>query len=180
MSFSATETLDTTNDDPPPVRLKSVSHLPDSLKDCFRKRFGSLPTSASTLSQLTIAGITYSVASKHIGNSCILLRSPSTDIFLPARIEYIVQFVSENDISSITTLVAVQQFKRRDTRSDPFASYPLLQTQMWSPELGTLELHPVNDIVCHFACSTMLWEGEKVMVVVSLSRVCSYFISHQS
>src|SRR5271168_4274585 len=91
MSFLATETLHTTNNDLPPVQLKSVSYLPDSLKDCFRKCFGSLPTSASTLSQLTNARITYSIASKHVGNSSILLGSPS--IFLPARIEYIVQFV---------------------------------------------------------------------------------------
>ena len=108
-------------------------------------------------------------------NSCILLGSPSTDIFLPPQIEYIVQFASKNDI---TTLVAVQQFKQHDTWSDPFSSYPLLQTQMWSPELGTIELHPVNNILCHFASSTMLWEGERVMVVVSLSCVWFYFISY--
>ena len=104
-----------------------------------------------------------------------MLGSPSTDIFLPARIKYIVQFSSKNDI---TTLVVVQQFKQHDTRSDPFSSHPLLQTQMWSPELGTPELHPVNDILCHFASSTMRWEGERVMVVVSLSCVCFYFISY--
>ena len=180
MSFSATETLDTTDNDLPPVQLKLISHLPDSLKDCFWEHFGSLPTSASTLSQLTIAGITYSVASRHTGNSCIFLGSPSMDVFLPAQIEYIIQFVSKNNISSVTTLVAVRQFKQHDTLSDPFSSYPLLQAQMWSPELGTLKLNPVNNIHCHFACSTMLWEGEKVMVAVSLSHVCSYLISHQS
>ena len=107
MSFSATETLDTTDDDLPPVQLKPISHLPDSLKDCFQKHFGSLPTSASTLSQLTIAGITYSVASRHTGNSCISLGSPSMDVFLPAQIEYTIQFASKNNISSVTTLVAV-------------------------------------------------------------------------
>ena len=42
MSFLATETLDTTNNDLPLVQLKLISHLPDSLKDCFRKCFGSL------------------------------------------------------------------------------------------------------------------------------------------
>ena len=84
MSFSVTETLDPTDNDLPPVQLNPVSHLPDSLEDCFQKHFGSLPMSTSTLSQLTITGITYSIASKHIGNSCILLGSPSMDIFLPA------------------------------------------------------------------------------------------------
>ena len=127
MSFLATETLDTTDDDPPPVQLKLISHLPDSLKDCFWKCFGSLSTSTSTLSQLTISGITYSVASRHTGNSCVFLGSPSMDVFLPAQIEYIVQFVSKNDNSSVTTLVAVWQFKQHDTWSDPFSSYSLLQ-----------------------------------------------------
>ena len=73
MSFLATETLDPTNNDLPLAQLNPVSHLPDSLKDCFQKHFDSLPMSASTLSQLTITGITYSIASKYIGNSCILL-----------------------------------------------------------------------------------------------------------
>ena len=141
----------------------------------MRRHLGSLPTSASILSQLTVAGITYSVASKHRGNSCVLLDSPSKAIFLPARIEYIVQFVFDNDISSLITLVAVRRFKRHNTSSDPFSGYPLLRTQIWSLELGNLELHPVNAVQCHFACSTMLWEGEKVTVVVSLSRVCFSF-----
>ena len=73
-----------------PIRLKSISYLPDSLKDGILKHLGYLPTSASTLSMLTIAGITYSVALKHSGNSCILLKSPPEAIFLPAQIEHIV------------------------------------------------------------------------------------------
>ena len=114
-----------------------------------------------------------------IKNMACNMGSPSMDIFLPAWIEYIVQFVSENNISSVTTLVAVWQFKQHDTQSDLFSNYPLLQTQIWSPELGTLELHLINNIPCHFACSTMLWEDEKVMVVVSLSHVC-LILSHIS
>ena len=54
--------------------------------------------------------------------------------------------------------------------------HPMLQTQIWSLELGTLKLHPVDIIQCHFAHSTMQWEGKKVMVTVSLSRVHSHFI----
>jgi hypothetical protein len=143
----------------------------------MRRHLGSLPTSASMLSQLTVAGLTYSVASKHSGNSCVLLSSPSNAVFLPARIECIVQYVSDDDNSSIITLVAVRRFKRPDTASDPFSRYPLLRTQIWSPEVGDLELHSVNAIHCHFACSTILWEGEKVMVAVSLSRVRSFSVS---
>ena len=86
LSFSATEALDSTDDDDLLlVHLKPVSQLPDPLKDCMWKHFGSLPISASILSQLTVAGLTYSVASRNSGNSCVLLdSSPSKDIFLPA------------------------------------------------------------------------------------------------
>jgi hypothetical protein len=181
MSLSGTEALDSTDDqDLPPVQLKSLFHLPDPLKDCIRKHFGSLPASASALSQLTVAGITYSVASKHIGNSCVLLTSASQAVFRPAQIEHIVQFVSEDDVSSVKTFIAARRFKQTHTQSDPFSVYPLLRTQIWSPALGSLELHPINTIQCHFARSTMLWEGEKVMVMVSLSRVCSHSVSFQS
>ena len=169
MGFSG-EALDSSDDgDLPPVILKSISYLPDSLKDCIPKHLGYLPASASTLSHLTVDGLTYSVASKHIGNSCIL--SPSKTVFLPAQIEHIVQFVSNNNLSAVNTLVAVRRFKQLNNHSDPFSIYPLLRTQIWSCELGALELHPVSAIQCHFACSTMLWEGERVMVMVSLSRV---------
>lgn len=164
------EALDGSDDgDPPPIVLKSMSYLPDSLKDCILNHLGYLPTSASTLSHLTVAGITYSTASKHRGNSCVLLDSRSKSVFLPAQIEHIVQFVSNNE--GVNTLVAVRRFKRLNNHSDPFSIYPLLRTQIWSRDLGGLELHPVSAIQCHFACSTILWEGEQVMVMVSLSRV---------
>jgi hypothetical protein len=177
LAFSG-QTLDSSDDeDLPPIKLKSISYLPDSLKDCIQRCLGYLPTSASALSLLTVAGATYSVASKHSGNSCILLDSPSKTVFLPARIEHIVQFVSNNNI--LNTLVAIRRFKQHNIRSDPFSIYPLLRTQIWSCELGNLELHPVTAIQCHFACSTMLWEGEQVMVVVSLSRVRLHFLSFQ-
>lgn len=179
MSLSGTKDLDGTDDqDSSPVQMRSISYLPDSLKECIRKHCGSLPTNASILSQLTVAGITYSIFSKHSGNSCILLGSASQA--MPAQIEHIVQFVSKDDISSVKTFVAVRRFKRHDTLSDPFSVYPLLQTQIWSLELGALELHPINAIQCHFARSTMLWEGEKVMIMVSLFRVSSYSILLQS
>ena len=109
---------------------KSISYLPDSLKDSILKHLGYLPTSASTLSMLTVAGITYSLALKNSGNSCILLQSPPKAIFLPAQIEHIIWFVSNDNISSVT-LVAVQRFKWFNW-SDPFSFYPLLQTQVWS------------------------------------------------
>jgi hypothetical protein len=176
MSLSATEALDSTDDQEllQPMQLKSVSSLPSPLKDSIRQHFGSLPASASILSHLTIAGITYSAVSKHIGNSYVLLNSTSQAAFLPVQIQYIVQLNFKGEIS---TFIVVQRFKQHNTQFDPFSHYPLLRTQLWSPELGALELHPIEDIQCHFACSTMLWEGKKVLVVVSLSRVCFHSIS---
>ena len=53
---------------------------------------------------LTDAGITYSIASKHSGNSCILLGSPPETDFLLAQIEHIIQFVSNNILN---TMVAI-------------------------------------------------------------------------
>ena len=100
------QTLDSSDDeDLLPIKLKSTPYLSDSLKDCIQGYLGYLPTNASTLSLLTVASITYSVASKHSGNSCILLDSLSKTVFLPARIEHIIQFVSNNNI--LNTLVVV-------------------------------------------------------------------------
>ena len=172
------QTLDSSDDeDLLPIKLKSTSYLSDSLKDCIQGYLGYLLTSASTLSLLTVASITYSVASKHRGNSCILLDSLSKTVFLPARIEHIIQFVSNNNI--LNTLAVVRRFKWHNNQSDPFSIYPLLQTQIWSCELGNLELHLVTANLCYFARSSMLWEGEQVMVMVSLSCVRLHFLSFQ-
>ena len=85
---------------------------------------------------LTVAGIAYSIASKHSGNSCILLDSPSEINFLLARIEHIIQFVSNNILN---TMVAIWRCKWHNNGSDPFSFYSLLQTQIWwSCELGNL------------------------------------------
>jgi len=174
------EALDSSDDgDLPPIVLKSISYLPDSLKNCILEHLGYLPTSASTLSHLTVAGISYSVASKHTGNSCILLDIPFKTVFVPAQVQHIVQFVSNNNTSSVNTLVAIRRFKGLNNQSDPFLIYPLLRTQIWSCELGALELHPVSAIQCHFASSTMQWKGGQVMVMVSLSRVRLAFLSFQ-
>ena len=48
---------------------------------------------------------------------------------MPAQIEHIVQFVSNNDVSNMNTLVAIRKFKQLNNQSDPFSIYPLLRTQ---------------------------------------------------
>ena len=63
-----------------------------------------------------------------------------------------------------------------DNQSDPFSLFITTNSNLES-ETWCSRTHPVNAIHCHFACSTMLWEGEQVMVVVSLSRVCPHFPS---
>ena len=108
VSLLATEALDSTDDQNLPPQLKSIAYMPDSLKDCMQKHFGSIPASTSIFSQLMIARITYSVALKHSRNSCVLFDSV---LFQPAQIEYIAQFISKDDISGVKTLVAVVRFK---------------------------------------------------------------------
>jgi hypothetical protein len=124
------------------------------------------------LSHLTISGITYSSSAIHLGNALILLKSPAPNKYLPARIDYIAQILfDDTDDGHLVTFVAARKYKPSNVNIDPFCAFPFLQTQLWSRELDSLKLYPLQSIECHFAQSLVSWENSDSMVMISLSRV---------
>lgn len=149
--------------------LNAATALPPPLQDCIRNTFGHcIP--ATLLPHIRIGGLNYSPFSKHLGNSSILLRSGIAGVFQPARIDFIVQIVHN---AQVGTLVAVRKYLKATEIDDPFASYPFLRTQLWSRNLGALELHELQSIECHFAHLSFLWQKQDLVAVISLSRVSS-------
>ena len=117
---------------------------------------------AKTLSYYTVHGRTFSIAARHKGNGSVLVRHQSS--MLPAEIEDIVR-TSDDQI-----FVAVRYFHPTNV-NDPFKAYPALRISLWDSNLGQLVIVRAEDICGHFASISLLWEGCRCNVVVSLSRV---------
>jgi len=124
----------------------------------LRRHFNhNIPVIQKVLSYSTLHGVTYSIASRHQGNSFILCPSA------PAQIEYILQTDSE------MLLFVVRHFLKAD-RHDPFAAYPHIHSSLWSHEMGKLVVVEPSTIEAHFAGLRIEFEGKQYLVVISLSR----------
>lgn len=145
-----------------------AAKLPTDLRRCIEQRFAHSPSRVPLLSHLTIDGLTYSVSSKHLGNSCIMLDADPSRILVPARLDYIAELQTDD---GILTIIAVRRYQPFPKRDDPFARFPSLQTQLCQSDLGHLELFTVDKIRSHFAMSSLIYKEKDVIVAVSLHRV---------
>ena len=90
-----------------------AAKLPTDLRRCIEQKFIHSPSRAPLLSHLTIDGLTYSVSSKHIGNSCIMLDANATRILVPVQLDYIVELETDEGILTITSIQRYQPFLKR-------------------------------------------------------------------
>jgi len=134
------------------------------------------PRYADFLSHLTIGGITYTVSSKHLGNSHVLLALNESEDLVPARIDHILQLRIGD---AVKTLIVVRRHERSQVPCDPFLRYPIVRAKMWSTQLKEFEIVAIDAIRSHYAASHITWDGIPVTVVTSLSRVSilRYFVS---
>ena len=150
--------------------------IPDSLMTCLLESFDETPKCIGLLPNLTMNGIIYSAASRHAGNSSVLIHSGRPGMLIPAQIQCFVQLVFLDNIDTPVTFVAAQRYLPANAKCDPFSAYPFLCAQLWSHELDELALYAPENIESHFAHCPMKWEEAQVMVVISLSRV-SYLLN---
>lgn len=139
--------------------------IPDSLMICLHESFDETPKCISLLPNLTMKGIIYSVASRHAGNSSVLIHS------IPAQIQYFVQLVLPDNINTPVTFVAARRYLPANVIRDPFSTYPFLCAKLWSRKLDSLVLFTPESIESHFVHCPMEWEEQQLMAVISLSRV---------
>jgi hypothetical protein len=140
--------------------------LHKALKTHFRGS-SSMPREAKVLSSYMLNGLTFSTFTRHRGNSFILIRRPFLPS-IPARIESMLQTPS-NDIFFVI------RYFLKHISDGPFEKYPVLQSSLWSQDLGQLVIVTPQDVVSHFACLAFKWNGTDSLAVVSLSRVISSF-----
>jgi hypothetical protein len=157
--------------EPLPVDVKGkMTAIPAGLHKALKTHFqGSriMPREAKVLSSYMLKGLTFSTFTRHKGNSFILVRRPSLPS-IPARIESMLQTPS-NDIFFV-----IRYFLKRMS-DDPFKEYPVLQSSLWSQDLGQLVIVKPQDVESHFACLVFKRNGIDSLAVVSLSRVFLHF-----
>lgn len=122
------------------------------------------PRSARFSSHVSILGVTYSTSSKHLGNSCVMVRTMAKSI--PACISSIINFHPGKQ-----NYFAVRPLKPASVINDPFLQYPILRAEIWDCTFDNLEIVTEKDIECHFARLEIEWEGKAAYAVLSLSRV---------
>lgn len=160
---------DDTEEETHPYEDDTQASVPPILNSSLTMFLGfTPPRHANFLSHFMADGITYSVSSKHLGNSCVLIVTGSENEPVPARIDYIFQVYVQD---SLQTLVAVRRHKPTENLSDPFLQYPILQVRMWSKQFHHTEIIKTNAIKSHFASCSMIWQEVEATVVISLSRV---------
>ena len=146
--------------------------IPAGLYKALKTHFqgsSSMLREAKVLSSYTLNGLTFSTFTRHRGNSFILVRRPSLSS-IPARIESILQ-TPAND-----TFFVTQYFLKPTSCDDPFEKYPVLQSSLWSQDLGQLAIVKPQDVESHFACLAFKRNGTESLAVVSLFRVFLIFI----
>ena len=155
--------------EPQDVKGKMTA-IPAGLYKALKTHFqgsNSVPREAKVLSSYMLNGLTFSTFTRHRGNSFILVHRLSLSS-IPARIESILQTPS-ND-----TFFATRYFFK-PTCDDPFEKYPVLQSSLWSQDLGQLVIVKPQDVESHFTCLEFKWNGTESLAVVSLSRVFPHF-----
>ncbi|KAF8809397.1 hypothetical protein BYT27DRAFT_7254534 [Phlegmacium glaucopus] len=131
-------------------------------------RFHSEPThTAHFLPNTTINGLIYTPASKHQGNSCILVKSQQDQNGVPAQIQTIFQIPF---LESVQTLIAIRRHQPSQLPHDPFSRFPILRARFWDAQLGDLEIIQPDQVFSHFACLPLMGEFEGYIVTASLSR----------
>ncbi len=161
----------------PSHRQRPLRPLASDLSEAFNEISHLKPHVTSRvqyLTHLTQHGIRYSIRSRHVGNSAVLLLD-ATGKQRPARIEYIFRLPTLQD----QIFVAVRQYQELDAesmRNDPFRKYPQLRAEMWSTELyKELSIVQANMLDDQYASWVMPWKlatsnrATNVLVVMSLS-----------
>lgn len=144
-------------------RMTAIAEGPYNALQTYFNCAKRTPREAKILTCYTINCLTFSTSTRHRGNSLILVRRPSLPS-LPARIESILQ------ISTGETYFAVRFFLKTMSE-DPFQKYPLLQSSLWSQDVGQLVIIKPQDVESHFAGLLFSWRGADCLAVISLSRV---------
>jgi hypothetical protein len=144
-------------------RITAIAEGPYKALQIHFQGAKGIPREAKTLNCYTLNHLTFSTFTRHRGNSLVLVRRLSLPS-IPAQIDSILQMPTKE-------IYFVVRFFLKTMVDDPFRQHPVLQTSLWSQNLGQLVIVKPQDVESHFACLSFEWQGAKCQAVISLSRV---------
>ena len=143
--------------------------IPAEIRNALYSASPNLPLRAVLQSHIAISGLKFAVASKHPGNSCILISSES-GIPQPAQLVYILEFRTSETSS---TFLAVRRYEPANILYDPFSKCSALRAKLWDTRLADIEIITTSRVLSHFACLPIQLGAQSFNAVLSLSRVSS-------
>ena len=151
-------------------RMTVIPEGPYRALQVFLDNAQQTPREAKILTCYALNRLTFATFTRHRGNSFILVSRPSCHS-IPAQIKSILQI-------STGEVYFVVRFFLKTIAEDPFQQNPVLQSSIWSQQLGQLVIIKPQDIKSHFAGLFFQWRGAECIAVISSSRVLtSLFLS---
>ena len=144
--------------------------IPAEVHDAINSKNLNLPSRTVLQTHITIRGLKFAVASKHPGNSSIMVSSEGGGP-QPAQLIYILEF---NTPETSSTYLAVRRYKAANVEYDPFSKYPVLGAKLWDSRLADVEIIKTSQVLSHFACLLVRLGKHSFNAVISLSCVCSF------
>ena len=144
--------------------------IPAEVHDAINSKNLNLPSRAILQTYIDIHGLKFAVASKHPGNSSIMISSEGHSP-QPAQLVYILKF---NTPKTPSTYLAVRRYEAANVSYDPFSEYPVLGAKLWDSHLADVEIIKTSQVLSHFACLPVRLGKHTFNAVISLSRVCLF------
>lgn len=147
----------------PPIPSGRITHnLPPDVLSAFEQSSIEFESEAYILSDITLRGLTYSVSTKHLGNSCVIISRGSHRV--PAQIRHIIQFDDEH------IYLAIRRHKRTPWQNDQYSRYSGIGATLWTPMFKDLEIIPSTSLICHFAYLPIIKACNEAIAVLPLWR----------
>ncbi|PPQ74877.1 hypothetical protein CVT26_011473 [Gymnopilus dilepis] len=148
--------------------------LPPDLRVAFLRANIQVPSRCQLPSHVRFNGLIFTTSNKHPCNSCVMIQESGSAAIVPAQIVYVVRLHS--GFNQAVTYLGVRRHRAACITRDPYLCFPALMAQIMDACLDELEIIYLQQVVCHFACLPVKFEGQELIVAMSLSRVSNLSI----
>ncbi len=145
-----------------PQLVEPPNHIADVFKKNRGYNFQALSKRIRKLSYVSLNGAIYSVASRHRGNSQVMVQNQ------PFCIEYMMQDPNSGKPSQV--LIVARCFRATPMQDNAFEHFPELGTQVWR-RLEQYSVFNAQMIETHFVSRDTNLGGKSVCIVLPIKRV---------
>ncbi|PPQ84375.1 hypothetical protein CVT24_009431 [Panaeolus cyanescens] len=142
-------------------KKRTAVPVPTDLRDALKDHLQFLPDKVQVRKHINIDGFSFSVASRHLGNSSIVYRTSDKEVH---------------------TVLGIAKYRPWMGNADPFREHQWLRASLWQQEVEPLVFISTepDKLVSHFARMDMSFERKDAMVVVSLERMLNMAVAESN